>query len=151
MKEQNKVLKYVFAYGMWFVNLGLATWLLFITRSVLLVVPALLFDPGDYFYPGRVETVDKVFTLLLGIGWLAFMVITEEYFRAGVLKENLTKRVAKVTGSVLLCIIVVDSILFGLQGFDGIDWLRWLILLTELIIGLILVLYSRKKAINKSN
>ena len=145
MKEQNKVLKYLIAYGMWLVNLGLATWLLLITRPVLLVIPTLLFDPDDYFYPGRVETFDKFLTLFLGIGWLAFMVISEEYFRAGALKGSLSKRIARVTGSILLCIFVVDSILFGLQGFAG-DWSRWLIRLAALVIGLGLVLFSRKRA-----
>ena len=145
MKEQNKVLQYIFAYCVWFVNLGLVTWLLFIIRPVLLVIPTLLFDPGDYFFPKRVETVDKIFTLLLGVGWLAFMVITEEYFRTGVLKRNLTKRVTRITGIVLLCIFIVDSILFILQGFTG-DWSRWLTLTAELIIGFGLVVYSRKNA-----
>jgi membrane protease YdiL (CAAX protease family) len=143
MKKQNRVFQYVIAYGMWFVNLGLATWLLYISRFVLLVVPALLFNPEDYSYPKRAETLDKIFTLLLGIGWLAFMVITEEYFRAGVLKGNLTKRVTRVTGLVLLCVFVVDSILFGLQGFAG-NGLRWLMLAVELAIGFVLVAYSRK-------
>jgi hypothetical protein len=149
MKEQNQVLKYIFAYSMWLVNLGLATWLLLITRPVLLVIPTLLFDPDDYFYPGRVETFDKFLILFLGIGWLAFMVITEEYFRSGAVKGNLTKRVTRVTGSILLCIFVVGLILFGLQGFAGVDWLRLMILSGVLIIGLVLVLYGRKNAPNK--
>jgi hypothetical protein len=49
----------------------------------------------------------------------------------------------------LLCIFILDWILFWLQGFDAKDWLRWLILSAELVIGLILVLYSRKNATNK--
>ena len=111
MKEQNNVFRYVIVYVMWFINLGLATWLLISSRLVLLIIPALLFDPMDYFYPKRVEVFDKVFTLLLGIGWLAFMVITEDYFRKGVLKGNLKKRIASVTGTLLFCIFVVELIL----------------------------------------
>jgi len=145
MKEKNKVIKYVVAYGMWLINLGLATWLLLLTRPVLLVIPTLLFDPEDYFYPGRVETFDKFLTLFLGIGWLAFMVITEEYFRSGAVKGNLTKRVTRVTGSILLCIFVADLIFFGLQGFAD-DGARWLLLLAALVIGIGLVVYSRKSA-----
>jgi len=148
MKKQNKVLSYLIAYGMWFVNLGLITWLLFIARPVLLVIPTLLFNPDDYFYPGRVETFDKFLTIFLGIGWLAFMVISEEYFRAGVSKGKLSERISRVTGSVLLCIFIVDLILFGLAGFDG-NWSRWLILLAVLVIGLVLVMYSRNNITRK--
>ena len=150
MKEQNDVLKFVFAYGMWFVNLGLATWLLFIARPVLIVIPVLFFDPDDYFYPGRVDSAEKFLTLLLGIGWLVFMVVSEEYFRGGVLKGDIKRRVARVTGSAFLCIFVVDLILFGMGNFEG-NGSRWLILLAELIIGLVLVRYSRRYLPGNSN
>ena len=78
------------------------------------------------------------------------MIITEEYFRAGIQKENLTKRVAQVTGPILLCIFVIDLILFGLQGLSSENWFRWPVLLTELVMGLFLVFYARKNATNKS-
>jgi hypothetical protein len=115
MKKKNNIFKYVLVYGFWFVDLGLATWFLFRSRLVLLIIPALLFDPTDYFYPKRAEVVDKFFTLLLGIVWLSFMVISEEYFRASVLKGKLIKRITWVTGSLLFGILIVESILrFGL-------------------------------------
>ena len=137
--------KIIAVYIMWFIDLGLATWLLFNTRLVLIVIPAWLFDSNDYFYPKRVETTDKFFTLLLGIGWLVFMVITEEYFRRGAQKGKLTQRFATITGVVLLSIFVVGLILFGLQGFQG-EGYQWLLLLAELVVGLLLLLYGRKKS-----
>ena len=140
----SKVFKYVIAYGMWFVDLGLATWLFYISRTALLAFLALSYDQADYQYPMRADVADKIFTLLLGIGWLAFMVITEEYFRAGAHKESLMKRFARVTGSILLTIFFLDLTLFWLQGIEGGDWLRWLILSAELVIGLVLVLYGKK-------
>ena len=59
------------------------------------------------------------------------------------------KRFARVTGPILMCIFLVDLILFGLQGFGGGDWLRWLILSAELVLGLMLILYARKTAANE--
>lgn len=131
---------------MWFIDLGLATWLLFIARTALLVVPALIFNPGNFQYPKRAEVADKVFVILLGIGWLTFMIITQEYYSSGIKKGDLAKRFARITGPLLLCIFFVDSILFWIQGYAANNWLRLLIIIAELVVGLILVIYARKKA-----
>ena len=61
------------------------------------------------------------------------------------------KRFARVTGPILLCIFVADLILFWLQGIGYDDWLRWLILLAELIMGSVLVLYGRRRVRGKGN
>jgi len=100
-------------------------------------------------YPKRAEVMDTVFTLLLGMGWLAFIVITLEYYQPGAHKRNLIKRFATVTGPLVLCIFIVDSILFFLQGMDANNWFRLLIISVELVVGIILVIYSRKNATNK--
>lgn len=144
-----KVLKYAIAYGMWFVDLGLSAWLLFVSRTALLTFLALSYEEGDFRYTKTAQLIDQVFTILLGLGWLALFVLTEGYYRAGALQENLQKRFARVTGPILMCIFLVDLILFGLQGFGGGDWLRWLVLSAELVIGLMLILYARKTAANK--
>ena len=141
-----KTIKYISAYGLWFVDLGLATWLLLIARSALMAVPALIFNPETFEYPKRAEVTDKVFVLLLGIGWLAFMVITQEYYSSGLKKGDLVKRFARLTGPLLLCIFVVDSILFWIQGNGANNWLRLLIIIAELVVGLILVIFARIKA-----
>jgi type IV secretory pathway VirB2 component (pilin) len=145
----SKVFKYATAYGMWFVDLGLSAWLFFVSRTALLTFLALSYEERDFRYTKTAQLIDQVFTILLGLGWLALFVLTEGYYRAGALQENLQKRFARVTGPILMCIFLVDLILFGLQGFGGGDWLRWLVLSAELVIGLMLILYARKTAANK--
>ena len=115
-----------------------------------------LVDLSSYTFTFRLDRnektaqlIDQVFTILLGLGWLALFVLTEGYYRAGALQENLLKRFARVTGPILMCIFLVDLILFGLQGFGGGDWLRWLVLSAELVLGLMLILYARRTAANK--
>ena len=88
--------------------------------------------------------MDTVFTILLGIGLLSFLVITQEYYLKGADNGDLIKRFARITGPVFLGIFIVDSILIYLQGFDLNNWYRLLIIMVELIIGLILIIYSRK-------
>jgi len=137
------IIKYVSAYLMWIVDLGLASWLFVISRTVFLGLFALSYQGGKLVYAQRVDFADKVFSILLGLGWLVFMIIVEAYFRSGVSREDLLKRFAKVTGPVLLGIFGVDLILFWMQNGDGSDWLRWLVLAAELGIGMILLMWAR--------
>ena len=137
--------KYVFTYSLWIIDFGLAAWLAFITRTVLFAVPSLFFHPGTLQFPKRAEVMDKVFTILLVIGLLTFLVITQEYYLNGARKGNLLERFARVTGPVFLGIFIVESILFFMQGIDLNNWYRLMIILAELVLGILLIIYSRNE------
>jgi len=141
-----KVTNNVIATGMWIVDLALAFWLFYISRDAFLGILALFYKKGDWEYSKLVSFADKAFMLILGLSWLAFMIIVEEYLRAGVQKNDLLKRFARVTGPVILSIFVVDLILFWLEGISGGNWLRWLILAAELGVGLAIYLFAKKVA-----
>jgi hypothetical protein len=121
------------------------------SRTVLLTFLAQSYEPGVFRDLKRAHVIDQASTILLGLGWLALFVFAEGYYRAGALEEGLVKRFARVTGPILLCIFVADLILFWLQGIGYDDWLRWLILLAELIMGSVLVLYGRRRVRGKGN
>jgi len=142
-----KIIKYVSAYLMWIVDLGLAFWLVIVIRTVYLSFFALSYKPGAYIYAQRVEFVDKVFVLILGIGWLIFMIISESYFRKSAVRDNLFQRFAMVTGPVLLSVFSVDLLLIWLQS--GGDWRHWLILAAEVGLGIILVTFARSQSKSK--
>jgi hypothetical protein len=141
-----KIIKYIGAYFLWVVDLGLAFWLIFILRTVYIDIFALFNKNGAWVYSRRVDLADKFFLLILGLGWLVFMIILETYFRAGARDEDLLRRFARVTGPVLLGIFGVDLILFWLQGVGGGDWLRWLILAAELGFGIVLLISVRNQS-----
>ncbi len=140
-----RILKYVTAYALWIVDLGLAGWLTYISRTVLLGLLALFYKTGNYEYTKMVNFINIVFTVILGLGWLVFSIITEDFYRTGARNESLLKRFARVTGPLLLCVFAVDLILFWLQGIRSDDLLRWLILASELGIGLALAAVRDKK------
>lgn len=145
------IVKYVAAYLMWVVNMGLTFWLGFISRTVFLDIFALSYKggPSEYaklVYGQRVDFADKIFSITLGLAWLAFMIGTEVYFRNGATQDDLPKRLARVTGAVLLGIFGVDLILFWLQGVGGSSLLRWLILAAELGIGIALLVSVRPQS-----
>jgi hypothetical protein len=136
---------------MWIVDLGLTFWLGFIIRTVYLRIFALSYKGGDAIYPKlvytqRVDFADKMFSILLGLAWLAFMIGAEIYFRNGAMENDLLRRFARVSAPVLLGIFIVDLILLWLQGTGGGDLLRWLLLAAELGLGLALLLSVRQQS-----
>jgi len=140
-----KVFNQIIAYGMWIVDLLLALWFALLSRTALLDILALFYKKGQWQYPRQVNVVDKTFTLLLGLGWMALVVIVEEYFRTSIPKGVLLKRIARVTGLLLLAIFGVDLILFWVQGIGSGDWLRWLLLAAELGIGTALLVWVKTR------
>jgi hypothetical protein len=138
-----KIIKYAGAYLMWIVDLGLSFWLFLMSRTVFLGLFAVSYKGGNLVYAQRVDFADKVFSILLGLGWLAFMIIVEAYFRAGASRDDLLKRFASITGPVVLAIFGVDLILFWLQRVGGGGWLRQFVLAAELGIGILLLMFVR--------
>jgi hypothetical protein len=141
-----KLIKYAIAYLLWIADLGLAFWLIYLSRIVFLDILALFYKEGAWVYSRRVDLADKVFLVILGLGWLVFMIVVEAYFRAGALSRDLPKRFARVTGPVLLGIFSIDLILVWLQGIGGGDWLRWFILAAELGFGIFLLVSARPQS-----
>ena len=120
-------------------------------RTATLALFAAFYQAGDFQYQKTVNLVDRVVIVLLGLGWLVFSIITEESYRTGALKKGLLKRFSRFTGPLLLCIFVVDLILFWLQGIGADNWLRWLILGIELVLGLGLFVFGRNLNTNKTD
>jgi hypothetical protein len=147
----NKVIKYVVAYALWIVDLGLTMWLIITSRSGLLGTLSRIYKNGDVRYNYAAGFLDKSVLIILGLGWLAFMIFSEKYFRVGVQKNLLLKRFARVTGSVLLCIFCINLILLWVNGVGRGSWLSWLILAAELGLGIILLVSANRKATSKPN
>ena len=143
------IIKYGSAYVMWIVNLALTLWLMYISRAVFLGIFASFYKPGAWLYSRRVDVADKFFLIILGLGWLIFMIAVEAYFRAGAANDDLLRRFAKVTGRVLLVIFGVDLILCWLQGVGAREWLRWFLLAAELCAGMALCMSANPRSTSK--
>lgn len=146
-----RIINYLISYIAWIIDLALGAWVIFLARTDILGLFALRYKPGMWEYEQLVTFLDKVFILLLGICWLAFMIFVEEYFRGGIHKGNLFTRIAKLNGTVLLVIFCIDLVLFWLQGIGTENWLRWLILACELGFGMSLFLWGRTGLPKKAN
>ena len=135
---------YVLFYLLWTVLIALGFWFLILSRETFLTAAA--YYAGDSFVRGwQTRFYDKVFFLFVGIAVLVFIYATEGYLRAGIEKHDMLRRFFETSGWVLLAIFVMDLILLFLQQFAGGTWLRWVVLVAELGLGIGLSWMGRRR------
>jgi hypothetical protein len=134
-------LRYVLAYLMWGVVLALGIWFIVISRNGLLGAFGTFYVGGSMSRVWQSRFYDRVYIIAVGLLWLVLMVFAEAYFREGVPRRQLLKRFARVVGPEILLILAADLFLFWLQGGVG-HWLRWFILGSELVVGVLLVVFA---------
>ncbi len=145
-----KVLNYILYIIFWIFDMGLALLLFLRTRTLVYGLLLVLGDPTNWAYRQRFNAIDRFLVVILGIGWLVFMIVVEEYFRAGVPGGALLKRFAKVTAPLLLILFAIDLLLVFVQGVDKAGWLQWLALLVELGAGIVLLVFYKTRLTPKS-
>ena len=137
-----KVINQTIAYILWIADLAVAFWFAYLCRYDLLGFLAQLYMKGKWTQEKQV-VVDRAFTTILGLGWLAFMIIVEEYYRVGARKGLLWKRFARVTGNLALAVFAANLALFWLRGISSKELLPWIILAAELAIGIALIIMEK--------
>lgn len=135
---------YVLFYLLWTVLIALGFWFLILSRETVTI--ALAYYAGDDFVRlWRAGFYDKAFFLFMGLAVLVFIYATEGYLRVGIEKHDLLRRFFKTAGWALLALFVMDLILLLLQQFAGGMWLRGMILVAELGLGVALSWVGRRK------
>jgi hypothetical protein len=145
----SKVFKYLTTYIVWIVDLVLALWVVYLGRTTLQGL-FVRFYTGDVRVSHAYNFIDKAFLILLGLGWLIFMIVIEGYFRTKIDDNRQPRRLASVTGWVLLVIFMVDLILAWAQGISAGSWMRWLALAAELGFGIALLVLAKTRFTPKS-
>ncbi len=100
------VLRYVACYALWLVLAALSLWLMLQLR-INLIDAVVFFDWG----PWVLGALDKFGILLLGLGWLVFVLFAEHYLRAGVEQQRLFPRTARVA----VWVVGALALSYGLQ------------------------------------
>jgi hypothetical protein len=142
MKMVRKAFNYVLAYIIWIFTLLLGILFIIISREDFLGASSAFYVRGSVTLANRAAFYEKVFLVVLGLLWMGLMIVGEEYFRRGAQQGDLLRRIGKIVGPELLLLFAADLFLLWLQGSGGSNWLRWLILGFELIVGVVLLLYS---------
>lgn len=136
-------LGYILAYIMWIIVMALGVWFILVSREGLTTALAIYVSGGSSlqrFFEARF--LDKVYIVAVGLLWLALVVVAEDRLRKGVRQHKLLRRFAGIAGLELLLIFVADALLLWVQG-GRTGWARWLIMGSELLVGVGLLLFSR--------
>ncbi len=133
----------ILVYVLWVILIALGFWFLIISREAFLFAGT-YYSGGSIVRGWQVRFWDKVFFLLIGLLVLVFIIATENYLREGIAKHDMLRRFAKVAGWTLIAIGGMDVILLFLQQLAGTAWLRWLIIVAEVVGGFVLIYLGRR-------
>jgi hypothetical protein len=132
---ERRWLNYLAAYIGWAVCIILAIWTLLVWRNAFSAAISIFFIKGSDWRAIQSGFYDKVFLIIIGLLWLYFMIISEQYVRKGAAKRRLVKSLAWIFGLVITITFVGDFFLFILIGTNPLSWFRLLILVVELALG----------------
>ena len=91
-----QALTYALCYLMWVVSAALGLFDLVISRGLLMSLITLV-SANRWV----LSSIDRFGLILLGIAWLAFVIALEGYYRSGVDKGDLARRVGRVIAAEL--------------------------------------------------
>ena len=146
--EERRWVDFIPAYLGWAIVAALGVWFMLISRNSFLGVLSAVYVKDSIQRAWQVRFLDNVYFIALGLLWTVVAVITEAYFRKGAGHPGLWRRIAKIIGIELLLIFGADFTLFILQGLSVNMWLRWLILVGELALGIAATLFARQPVPN---
>ena len=129
----------------------LAAWLVLdrIYYRVFRGIMAVLYGEENIVVQWQIRAVDRFLIIILGVAWLVFMIVSEEKFRKASGNGTLIKIFARITGPLILVILLMDLILAYLQAFQ-LPWSAWLVMFIELVLGIGLTWLGKKKKISQS-
>ncbi|HCE18557.1 MAG TPA: hypothetical protein DEQ80_11930, partial [Anaerolinea thermolimosa] len=93
----------------------------------------------------QAQLVDRVFVFGTGLIWVILMILVENYFRTGVKKGDLGRRVGRVLGPQVLLIFLADAVKAIWVDPIPLPWMRWVLLAVELTVGVGTIYLSSRK------
>jgi len=138
------LLNYVLAYLLWFILLALGFLFGILGQNAFDAFLGTQTARNQTFQFGKTMIfLDRVFIFVIWLVWLVMMVLSEESLRRAARSGNLLKHFARFAGPLLILLFLSDGYLLSVAGFSSAGWLRWLILASELVLGIILTVFGQ--------
>lgn len=135
---------YVIAYLLWFILLGLGFLFGIIGQNAFDAFLGTQTARNTTFQFGKTMIfLDRVFVFVVWLVWLVMMVLSEESLRRSARSGVLLKSFARFAGPLLILLFLADGYLLYVAGFSSAGWLRWTILAGELVLGILLTVFSQ--------
>lgn len=145
MKKLQQWSGYLLAYTMWIVSFLLWLGFMLLGRDALLGVLGLYYIGESFQRRFQAQLVDRVFVFGTGLIWVILMILVENYFRTGVKKGDLGRRVGRVLGPQVLLIFLADAVKAIWVDPIPLPWIRWVLLAVELTVGVGTIYLSSRK------
>jgi hypothetical protein len=137
-----KFLRFITAYTFWLVLIALASLIFIWARSVFQAYLGANFIGGSYVLRTQARLYDQIVTILLGLSWFIFVIVSEEYLRRTINRGGMVKQFIRYLGVELLILFILDGLQLYFQGIAGIDWIRVLVLTLELGGGAVCIYFG---------
>jgi hypothetical protein len=125
MLKPKTITTYIFTYAMWIVSFLLWLWVMYLGRNLLTDVLNPMVMPGAVQQAKMVQLADRVYLMTMGLIWLVLMIVVENYFRRGVERGEIWRRIGRVLGPQILLVFAVDLAMVFFYGPDGQPVSRW--------------------------
>ena len=129
------------AYSLWIILALLSAWAFVLGRSVMLTVLA-NYAGTSFTRNNQARFLNLFFSIVLGLAWFVFVITSEGRIRKGIKKDRVLEYFLRLAGPLLLFLFSLDMVIFIYQRFALVDWVRLLILITELGLGVICVYFG---------
>lgn len=140
MKIQ-KPIQYLIAYTTWIIFIALGTLTIFLGRSGVTGLLTLYYVQEKFQRRMEVQFIDRVILLVPAFGLLIAFIVVEQYFRHGVQRGTIFRRILRVMGIEILGLFGAHLAYVALTSFppEGI-----LALVIEFIVGAGMVVVSSR-------
>jgi hypothetical protein len=135
-------LQTILVYGMWLVFILLGIWILIIGRNDLSEWLSRYYIQDSFQRSKEAQFFNQAYFFVAGLILFILTIVVEEYFKHGVRKGQLGKRIAKVMGIEILCLCAASWVSAYLIGFSP---LVWATLAAELLVGVGLIWFGVRK------
>jgi hypothetical protein len=133
--------QYAIAFIMWMVSFLLWLVFMFLSREAIAGLLIRYYLDGSLNKMKFFQFFNQWYFYLLGLAWLVLMIVVENYFRQGVIKKNLYRRISKVVGPEILLLAIINFVRSLTTSFTILDWL---ITVLGLILGAALIWWAMK-------
>lgn len=141
LEKKTKWYQGILLYLSWLATVALAFIILFMARTAIRIL-SLDFILNGWVGQAIAGLFEKILIVIVGLVILGFIVFTQDYFYKALAKNLLLKRVLRILGIELLIIFIFNTLLIVHKCFSP-EGINLLVLIgLELIVGVVLTIFS---------
>ena len=129
-------------YLVWFLIVGLLFWTVLQLHTAIEIGLSAFFVQNKPVNVRVADVIDKYSLAAMVCAWIVIIVLIEAYLRNGLRSKSVFKRFARIFGLGLLLLFLVDLFNLLMLEMATAGWVRWLVMVVELLIGAIFTYYG---------